>query len=168
MNESSTIFTILTFAIPLAFAVICYQIAVKKNRNEKGWAILGFLFCFIAFAFLICLPKKENSKLQEPVEETAATPSSIHNESAAALNNDEAYEPRKPRISGSKSLSWYFIDQKNDNLIQGPFSINELRKQIQINKLDENTYVWCEEFEEWVLISSFSNASLILDADFIE
>jgi hypothetical protein len=168
MQDPNIFFHLLTIAIAVVFGFICYFIAKGKSRNQTLWAILGFLFCFIAFAILICLPKKPKVALNEPLKESSAPTNVMHNESAAALNDEDSFEPRKPRLSGSKTLNWYYINQKANNSILGPFSINELRKQIQSNKLDSSTYIWCEEFEGWMKISEFSNSSLLLDADFIE
>ena len=168
MQDPNIFFHLLTIAIAIVFGTICYFIAKGKARNEAAWAILGFLFCFIAFAILICLPKKTKTAINEPLKEGSSSGNALHNESAAALNNEDSFEPRKPRLSGSKTLNWYYINQKGNNSILGPFSINELRKQIQTNKLDPSTYIWCEEFEGWIKISEFSNSSLLLDSDFIE
>jgi hypothetical protein len=168
MNESAIFFQILTVLIPVAFGVFCYFIAKSKGRNESLWAVLGVIFCFIAFVILICMPKKSKTSIKEPVKEKAVGLKAVYNESAAALNTDDTFEPRKPRISASKALSWHYINQKQGNSILGPFSINELRKQIQTYKLDLNTYIWCEELEDWTKISEFSNSSFLLDTDFIE
>lgn len=168
MNEPSTLVTILSLIISSLFAGMCYITAKKRGRNEKLWAVLGLFFGVFAVLALYLFPKK-GIPPTTPIQEQAGPISSIHNESAASLEDDESFEiPRQKRLSSSRSLDWYYIDPSEDNAINGPHKIKELREVIHMKKLDCNTYIWCEEFDEWTVISEFSNASLILDADFID
>ena len=168
MTESSTFLTILSLIIPSLSARLCYIIAKKRGRNEILWAILGFLFSPFAIVALYLFPKKEITEAT-PIKEQAGRASSMHNESAASLDDSENFDtPRLKRLSANRSLDWYYIDSSENNAIKGPHKIKELREEIHKKNLDCNCYVWCEEFEEWTLISEFSNSSLILDADFIE
>jgi hypothetical protein len=169
MNEPATIFSLIHITITLITAYFCFHLAKKRSRNPLLWAGLAFLpivgFASMVILFLLPPQKKKRTK---PVKETSGIAPAIHSESAA-LNNDESFDtPRVPRLPGSKSLTWYFIDTTIESEIKGPFSLNELRKQVVEHKLDETTLVWCEEFEEWAPISKFSNSSLIMDQDFIE
>ena len=167
MNESSTILIILSLIIPSLFARLCYIIAKKRGRNEILWAVLGFFFHVFAILTLYLFPKKEITE-PTPIKEQAGGLSSLHNESAASLDDNESFDiPRLKRLSANRSLDWYYIDPSENNAIKGPHKIKDLREEIHKKKLDCNCYVWCEEFEEWTLISEFSNSSLILDADFI-
>ncbi|MCH9620916.1 MAG: hypothetical protein S4CHLAM20_03250 [Chlamydiia bacterium] len=167
MNEPSTLFTLLVLIVSTLITILCYSIAKKKKRNEFLWAFLGFFFGVFSLLVILFLPAKKGSK--QRVKETPAPITSMENESAEALPDDGTFEmPRAPRISGSKVLNWYYIDSTNDNNIQGPLPIDEFRKEIHAKHLDDSLYIWCEEFEEWTQICDFSNASLLLDADFIE
>lgn len=146
-----------------------YKIAKLKGRSPELWIILTFCFGIFALITLLLLPKKEAKEPQKKLASEGHDAKVMHSESAMPLDNEESFStPRAPRLPGSKSLSWYYADQKNGNDIKGPFSINDLRKQILEHKLDVSTYVWCEEFEEWMQIAEFSNSSLIMDKDFIE
>lgn len=167
MDQPTLIFQIVSFVICILFSRMCYSVARKKERNAKLWAVLGFMFPLIALTIILLLSKKEK-KIVEPIQESTAPIPAMHNESAASLNDDAFELPKAPRLSGSKTIGWYYIDPMENNTIKGPFLINDLRKEIHDNKLDGTTYVWCDEFEEWTHLSEFSNASLILDADFIE
>lgn len=152
------------YLIPILFSVACYLLAKKLNRNPILWAILGLcLPCIPLIALVFLGEKKQNPS--DPIKETSGNGTML-NEGAAALNDDSFEMPKAPRISSSKSLNWHYIN--GDNEIKGPFSINDLRKEIHTNKLDSTTYIWCDEFEEWTQIAEFSNASLLLDSDFIE
>ncbi|MCH9811724.1 DUF4339 domain-containing protein [bacterium] len=152
------------FLIPLLFAISCYTLAKKLGRNPIIWAGLGLIFNLIALIALAFSAKKETAK-SNPIKETTGN-GVMHNDGAAAINDDSFEMPKAPRISSSKSLNWHYIN--SDNEIKGPFSLNDLRKEIHTNKLDSTTYIWCDEFEEWTQITEFSNASLLLDSDFIE
>ena len=168
MEEPSTFITFFAIVISALFGAFCFQLAKKRGRNEKVWGVLGFLFGFMALITLFFLPAKKKP-IKARIKETSAHISSMENKGAEALSGDEAFDvPRAPRISGSKSLTWHFIDSTEDNSIKGPLAIDELRKEIHAKNLDASTYIWCEEFEEWTQICDFSNASLLLDTDYIE
>ncbi len=167
MNESSTLLTILLFLIPTLFARLCFTIARKRGHNEALWAVLGFFFCQFALIALYLIPKKQPSSAA-PIKEQAGQLSVIHNESAASFDDENFEVPRQKRLSANRSLDWYYIDPSENNAIKGPYKIKDLREEINRNKLDCNCYIWCEEFEDWTVVSDFSNSSLILDPDFIE
>jgi len=42
------------------FAIITGSIAIGKNRNGFGWAIIGFLLGLIGVIWIACLPKLED------------------------------------------------------------------------------------------------------------
>lgn len=167
MAASTDLLTLASIISSIIFAYGCYSMAKKRNRNEIGWGITGLFFGIFAFVTILLLSKKETGT-KEAIQETAGNSGIMHNEGSAALDDDSFEIPKAPRLSSSKSLNWYYIAPTENTEIKGPFGINDLRKEIHDSKLDGGTYVWCEEFEDWTLLSEFSNASLILDADFIE
>jgi hypothetical protein len=167
MPESTDLFTYFTIISSLFFGYGCYRLAKKRDRNEIIWAATGLFFGIFALLTLLLLPKKTKIS-KSPIKETAGKANVMHNEQSAALDDDAFETPKAPRLSSSKNLNWYYISATESTEIKGPFGINDLRKEIHGSKLDGGTYVWCEEFEDWTLLSDFSNASLILDADFIE
>lgn len=42
--------------IGLLFGVLCSMKAKEKDRSQKEWFVMGFLFSFLAFAILQLLP----------------------------------------------------------------------------------------------------------------
>ncbi|MFX8965105.1 DUF4339 domain-containing protein, partial [Acinetobacter baumannii] len=48
---------------------------------------------------------------------------------------------------------------------KGPFKIKSLRKEIIDNHLTEDTYIWCEECDDWKQILRFQNKSSLFDRD---
>lgn len=165
---TTSIIGFLSILLGAYLLIFCYKTAKEKSRNPYLWVALTILFGIFAAIALILLPSKKNLT-KDPIKETPGPSSSLHNESAASLDSEENFEiPRAPRLSGSKSLSWYFVDQKDNDAIKGPFSLNNLRKHIHEENLDSSTYIWCEEFESWTQIQEFSNSSLLMDKDFIE
>jgi len=168
MDDFNTLLALLSVVIPSLLGVVCYYTAKGQGRNPKVWGALGFFFGIFAIIALLILPKKEN-KLSNPLKEPCAKDLKIHNESAASIEDNENFDfPRQKRLSANRTLDWYYIDPSVGNAIKGPYKIKEFREEIQKNKLDCNGYIWCEEFDQWSLISDFSNANLILDPDFIE
>lgn len=166
MEEPSMLLILISLCTTALFMVACFNQAKKKSRNEIGWAAAGLFFGFFALLTILLLPKKTKD-VKAPVKE-AASPV-MESKASEAFAGDEPFDlPRAPRISGSKALDWYFIDSTEDNTIKGPLSVDDLRKELHAKTLNGETYIWCEEFEDWTLISEFSNASLLLDPDFIE
>ena len=167
MTEPTNLTILLSLIYKVACSAYCFNLAKKRGRNEIAWTVLGFLFDIFTIATIALLPKKEKAEKQ-PIKESAGDSGVMFNEGAAALNEDSFEMPKAPRLSSSKNLNWYYIAATEDTEIKGPFGLNDLRKEIHNNTLDGSTYVWCEEFEDWTKLSEFSNASLVLDADFIE
>ena len=146
-----------------------HKTAKQKGRSGELWAVLTLLFGIFAIIALILLPKLKKTRKKKLAGDPSLKKKVMHSESAAPLDNEESFqEPRAPRLSANKSLSWYFVDQKDNDAIKGPYNINALRKHIHENDLDSQTFVWCEEFDSWTQINEFSNSSLMMDKDFIE
>ena len=146
--------------------ISCYYLAKKRGRNPIIWGSLGAFFSILPLIALAFTPKKEE-KESAPIKET--TGNGVMLSDGAAAINDDAFElPKAPRISSSKSLNWYYVQKGEKDEIKGPFSLNDLRKEIHHHGLDSTTYIWCDESDDWTKIAEFSNASLLLDADFIE
>ena len=165
--DNTSLTNVLLLLQSILFAIINYRLAKSRNRNYRLWALLGFL-CPISSIILFFLPKKKKP-ITTPIRQTTGkSVKAMHNDAAAAINDDSFNIEKPPRLSNSRSLNWYYIDSVNETSIKGPFNVNELRKEIHSNNLPNSTYIWCEEFEDWQKISSFSNPSLLLDRDFIE
>jgi hypothetical protein len=47
---------LISIAIAVAIAAVCYNIAVGKGRSGVLWAVLGFLFPIIALIIIFVLP----------------------------------------------------------------------------------------------------------------
>jgi hypothetical protein len=47
---------IISIAIAVAIAAVCYRIAEGKGRSGVLWAVLGFLFPIIALIIIFVLP----------------------------------------------------------------------------------------------------------------
>lgn len=45
--------------IGLVFGILCSYKAKEKNRAQKEWFLLGFIFSFFAFGVIYFAPKKE-------------------------------------------------------------------------------------------------------------
>lgn len=45
--------------IGLIFGILCSYKAKEKNRAQKEWFLLGFIFSFFAFGVMYLTPKKE-------------------------------------------------------------------------------------------------------------
>lgn len=56
--------------IPLALCVIfgflCSKIARSKNRDKVGWFFIGFFLGVIGLLVILCIPKDNETKADEP------------------------------------------------------------------------------------------------------
>ncbi len=160
MNYSS--FAVLLFWTTIG--CLTAYIAKQRGRNPVIWFFIGLFFSLFGLILLLLLPSKINL---QPKQEDIKVPDikTTHSESAA-LSDDSMYSgPSMPRISRDTSLDWYFID--NTSKIIGPLKLSELRKALIENKMDQKTYIWCEEFLDWTLISDLQNGASLLDPDFL-
>jgi hypothetical protein len=149
------------FALCISGAVIA-MIAKQKNRNPIIWFFLGFLFPLFSILFITFLPARPGKK--DP--ETASVPiSEIRSESALPADSIRSSVGPVKRIPTNKSLQWYYLNKNVDTI--GPLTIDELRHHIFDNKLDGTTYIWCEEFADWMQISEFINQNVLLDTDLL-
>ncbi len=48
----------------LAFGFLCSHIAKKKERSNKDWFTLGFVFSFIALLIITILPHSESEEAE--------------------------------------------------------------------------------------------------------
>jgi hypothetical protein len=49
---------LLSLIFSIICAVICYRLAISKNRNPVGWTLLGFFFTIIGLVVVALLPRK--------------------------------------------------------------------------------------------------------------
>jgi hypothetical protein len=52
---------LISIAIAVAIAAVCYRIAEGKGRRGALWAVLGFLFPIIALIIIFILPDSRKS-----------------------------------------------------------------------------------------------------------
>lgn len=55
--------------IGLVFGVFCSLTAKDKNRAQKEWFILGFVFSFLGLLLLFLLPENKNESLTSAILE---------------------------------------------------------------------------------------------------
>ncbi len=154
---------VLIFWITMGFTTA--YIAKQRNRNTTGWFFIGLFFSLFGLLLLLILPSKA---IQPSEKEDVKVPNikAAHNE-AAALSDDSMYrEPIMPRISRDPTIDWYYVDSKSK--ISGPLKLSHLRKALIEGNHDSSTYIWCEEFLDWIQISELQNGASLLDPDFLK
>jgi predicted cobalt transporter CbtA len=52
---------LISLAIAIVFAVLCYRIAEGKGRSGVLWGILGFIIPIIALIIILVLPDKSTA-----------------------------------------------------------------------------------------------------------
>ncbi len=116
---------LLLIIIYCSFAFFSHELAKKKNRNTRVWAISGFLFGIFALITLALLPKQPTMPL---------------------VNKDETTDDPQPSITLSPDV-WYYLDQ--EHATKGPISFNRLQELVFSGKLKKSAYVWHESMKDW-------------------
>jgi hypothetical protein len=160
MNFSS----VAIFLFWTAIGCITAYMAKQKNRNPVIWFFVGLFFSLFGFLLLLALPNKE--KTEEEKENVKIPDIKSMQSESTAFSDDSLYsEPRMPRVSRDPSLDWYFVDENNQ--ILGPMKLKELRKSLIEKNAGLKTYIWCEEYLDWMQISDLQNGGNLLDKDFL-
>ena len=159
----ATYYLLLIFWTICAF--LCGHLAKQRGRNIALWFVLGLMFSLFAVLCIFFSPPKERK--EEPEGASSLT---IAKQSAADSfypeNKPSSYsKPLSKRIPTSVSIPWYFLNKKLEKV--GPLKLPELRKAFAENHLDDTTYIWCEEFENWMQLSEFQNKTTLTDPDYI-
>ena len=115
-------FSLISFFIAILFAFQCKKIALRKNKNERFWFIIGFLFGILGLIILLILPQKQKPAIKQPVIHPFFEKTDHH------------------------SILWFYI--KNEQAA-GPFSLNRLKQDFLNKKISADTYVWNEKFNGW-------------------
>lgn len=155
-----SVFTILVISSTI-FGVATGMVAKNKGRNPILWFLVGFSFgiigLFVAYRMSSLSADSKSKPAPVPVREA-------HSEATSPADQPFPTENVK-RIPTNLSIQWYYINANLDTV--GPLKLGELRKHINENKLDDSTYIWCEEFSDWMQISEFQNSSTLLDPDLL-
>jgi|JI9StandDraft_1071089.scaffolds.fasta_scaffold180879_1 hypothetical protein len=147
-------------------AFLCAHLAKQRNRNIFLWFALGLLFNVLAFLVIFFLPVKA----KKPEAEVATNTLSMTQESNAKDSfypSEDKITPREPlrkRIPTNQTVPWYFINKNLEKI--GPLNLSELRKAFIENTLDDTTYIWCEEFDNWTQVKEFQNKTTLTDPDY--
>lgn len=155
-----SVFSVLVLS-STAFGVLTAMVAKKKGRNTILWFLVGFSFGLIG----LLVAWKLSPVNTDPKAKSATIPiREVRSEAASPADQPYPSENVK-RIPTSLSIQWYYINADLDTV--GPLKVDELRKHLHDNKLDASTYIWCEEFVDWMQISEFQNSSTLLDSDLL-
>ena len=151
----------------IACGALSAYLAKQRNRNPIIWFSMGLLFSLFGLLCLLLLPSKKAPSQPVIVAKNASPPDikHIHNEAAAFSDGPPFQPPQTLRISRDTTMDWYFIDH-NSNVV-GPTKLADLRKALLSQKLDNQTYIWCEEFPDWTQIKNLQNGAFLLDPDFL-
>lgn len=144
--------------------VVTALVAKQKQRNAVIWFFLGFCFGLFSLIFVSLLPSKGSPKTNEVASFSYA------DSSAQALPPEENMPATSSekilRIPMNLNIDWYYIDQNLTT--QGPFKLKELRRIVVEKKLSEETYIWCDECDDWTPIKAFSNRSTVFDPALVD
>lgn len=135
--------TLLTLLLGAVFGALCSYYAKQKGRDGFAWFFIGLFLGLIGLLLLFILPAKKNLVVQEAKEESL--PIEI-----------EPYEI-KPVTPKKPTLFWYYLDVENKQF--GPMSEEALFLAWKEGKINDKTYVWNEEMENWKFYDEIFKAS---------
>lgn len=119
----------MSIAFSLLLAWSCGHYAKRRGRNPTTWFVAGAFFGILALIALFIFPvRKPNEKpiATQPIDKTPSLTATCP-------------------IQAQKL--WYYL---NDNKEQfGPMSFNALSKAWLDGSVQEQTFVWNEEMENW-------------------
>lgn len=110
------------FITGLALGTLAAYLAKRRGFNPYFWFGIGLFFGAIGICVMFLLPKK--------TEERDVVPT-----------------PPIPPIPLKKSTLWYYLDQNHTQY--GPISEDLLQELFQKNTISEETYLWCENMDNW-------------------
>ena|SRR5690242_6877035 len=116
----------LTIITNLLLAWVCAYYAMRRGYNPIIGFIAGIFFGVLALITLFILPNRK-SQSQTP--------------SASKVSSIQATCP----IQAQKL--WYYLNDKKEQF--GPMSFNALSRAWVDGAIQEKTYVWNEEMENW-------------------
>ena len=153
-------YTMLIFWITVG--IISAFIAKQKGRNVYAWFFIGLFFSLLGLALIALLPSKA-----EPAEpETASvTLKDAHSEAAIPQEGANPAPDKPKRLPTSPTIDWYILSEDLNPL--GPFKLKHLREKFHKEKLPYDTYIWCDESDEWIQIMDYVNHSIITDSDYL-
>lgn len=151
--------------IGLLFAGLTAYFAKLRGRNPMAWFFIGIMLGVLGLLLVLILPARQPSLEGGQRKVAPVNLSEVHSEAATPIDNTRNLPPIK-RIPTSSSIQWYYVDD-NQKII-GPIKLAALRKEVALKKVDTSTYIWCEEFDDWMQLLEFQNASVVTDPDLIE
>lgn len=152
----------------LAFGIAASYLAKNRGRNPLAWFFIGLTLGLLGLLLLFLLPKVESQEqAQTATTETFGQAEEVHSE-AALPSDDSPPAVNMKRLPRNPKLEWFCIDLDAEPNIVGPMKMDELRTYIHKHEITETTHVWCSQMDEWTLISDCSNASILLDTDYLE
>ncbi|MBI3211134.1 MAG: DUF4339 domain-containing protein [Simkania negevensis] len=127
------------------FGIICSYVAIKRGRNQIRWFVGGCLFGLLALLFLYLLPPVSKRKQREE-----KTPNYLlfPSEEERAL-----FHPFQKKL-------WYYLDHESKQY--GPMSFDALKKGWNEGKVQEKTYLWNEDLENWKLLEEMKEILAVI------
>jgi hypothetical protein len=112
----------------LMIAIATSQCAIQRGRNPRVWFISALFFGVFALIALFLIPRAKRRAIAPPAQAMPPTLTALTPSQADKL--------------------WYYLDEDKKQL--GPMSFIALGKNFHEGKLQDHTYVWNEEMEQWM------------------
>ncbi len=126
--------------ICLALGFATAYFARERGRDPRIWLLIGLLFGIFGLILVFILPRVEaKSADQDEIEIFPMSSTQAEEEEEAAAS------PFLPR--GYKSKTWFYLSPDHQQV--GPLSFLQLAEKWELRVLTEDSFVWCEEMDEW-------------------
>lgn len=113
--------------IALCMGSVCAKQAKRKGRNPTVWFFIGALFGLMGLLILF---------FQSPIEKEQLPPP----------------RPLPSKEDRYKQKLWYYLDKQDQQI--GPMSYSVLESSFLEEKINSETLVWNEDFDDWKEIKS--------------
>ncbi len=119
--------TILSLVISFLLGCQCSHLAKRKGRDPTVWFMVGAFFGIFGLLVILFLPARKSIKLL-----TVPTVPEPPFEALSLLHAEKF---------------WYFLDEKKTQY--GPMSFSALKTAWNKGTIQEKTFVWNEEMDNW-------------------
>lgn len=149
---------------------ICAFVAKGRGRHPFAWFAIGSTIGLLGLLLLLLLPRKKMPPQQD--ESKLAPVKAMSSEAASPADDGQNFSPTPRanyRIRADLSTNWYYIHIHDSNKYEvcGPMTVDDLRKVFVQHSLPLTTYIWCDEFPDWIQLSDVQNPGYLTDPELI-
>ncbi|MDG2273759.1 MAG: DUF4339 domain-containing protein [Halioglobus sp.] len=161
----------------LVFGIICSAVAGGRGRNAFGWFFIGLLGGCFALIILFVLPdlkeeqrrerlrRKDRERVDDRIHHERIKNEAFRDHASRRLDTHDvvleidtkaagrtAMPPPTPInfIANAPNDGWHYLNRAGNS--KGPFSLETIKLLIDDLAIVNETHVWHQSLEDWVLL----------------